>query len=73
MRERDELKESHDQLVTRNGELAHALRISGLQVDKLLHDKIMLARELNEARTAMDFLKGRMSYETKSLRAANGG
>jgi hypothetical protein len=58
MHERDQLLEKVEHLATRNHELATTLKVTELMVDKLLFEKILLARELNEARAAIDFLKG---------------
>jgi hypothetical protein len=59
MLEGDELRGTVDRLEMRNQELKSTLQIRELEVEKLLDDKIALVRELREARTTINFLKGR--------------
>jgi hypothetical protein len=66
MRERDELRQHIDRLASRNHELLLQVRerdqkllLNDYEVERLLHDKVELAIELREARTVIDFLKGK--------------
>jgi len=61
MQERDELQESVNQLTGRNQELRAELQLKELEVEKLLHEKIQLGRELLEYRTIISFLQGEES------------
>jgi hypothetical protein len=67
MRERDELRLS---LALARGEIANLredLAIRTLEADKFLNDKILLATELREARSAIEFLKGKSGWHVDRL------
>ena len=68
MRERDELRNDIARLVATNHQLRlqlqerdERLRISDYEIEHLLDDKIALGLELREARTTIEFLKGKLT------------
>lgn len=64
MQHRDELQDTVNQFTDRNQILRTELQLRELEVEKLLHDKIQLARELQEARTIIGFLQGEESQHS---------
>ncbi len=71
MEARDQIRAKVQRMESEMGELNQRVLVADLEVEKLLHEKILLALELREARGRIDLLEGRKAIRPEILFCVN--